>query len=110
MIIASVSQFYAYLLCLGACLGLVGDFFLIVKTDGWFGALGVTHEEVDVSSPACGTTCEAAKEAAKHGAAPRHLALSTSAQLLSRARVTQIIHQLWTVKEANKYCGNFNNI
>ena len=93
MIIASVSvsQFYAYLLCLGACLGLVGDFFLIVKTDGWFAALGVTHEEVDVSSPACGTTCEAAKGAAKHGAAPRHLALSTSAQLFSRARVTQII-------------------
>ena len=54
-------------------------------------AVGVTHEEVDVSSPACGTTCEAAKEAAKHGAAPRHLALSTSAQLFSRARVTQII-------------------
>ena len=90
MILASVSQFYAYLLCLGACLGLVGDF-LIVKTDGWFGALGVTHEEVDVSRPACGTTCEAAKGAAKHGAAPRHLALSTSAQLFSRARVTQII-------------------
>ena len=78
-------------LCLGACLGLVGDFFLIVKTDGLFAALGVTHEEVDVSSPACGTTCEAAKGAAKHGAAPRHLALSTSAQLFSRARVTQII-------------------
>ena len=84
-----------------------GDFFLIVKTDRWFAALGVTHEEVDVSSPACGTTCEAAKGAAKHGAAPRHLALSTSAQLFSRARVTQIIP---TVKVSTKYCGNFNNI